>query len=581
MLPSPFNPGFAGVSGVTAYGDMYTHNVHQNAQAPDLLFVSRDAGGSPQRYPLFTFAPPTASGYAVPGQLPARYYAAEGDLVGLRTGSIITRGIGKTERLSTWYEGGGPVALRAGRDIVNSGTALGLFDGTPDGLLGWSSQVAYNNPALPLRPTLVTTGTANGNLLVHNNPDDVSVVSAGRDLRYSSFYVAGPGTLEVTAGRDIYMADKAELKSIGPVANVTPGDRSSGAGIVVAAGVGAHGPDYAAFAARYLDPAKLSEPGKSLADQPGKAVAVYGGRLGLADWLRTEFGYSGDAAGAPAFLAARQSELDKTSQATIGAARRDLQREYGLSSQLHLVNWLETRYGAGQRNGAGLTFDAASMDARKFFAALPAEQQRVFLRNVYFAELKAGGREYTAAGGVREGSYLRGREAIATLFPSKDAQGKPVTYGGDLTMFSGATYYLDGSEGGSTTRPRKGVTYLTREQYALGGDVHRPVFDLADAGIHTDFGGNIDILTPGGRTLVGVDGGFVPGEGSGVLTQGAGEIQIYARDSILLGQSRIFTTFGGNILAWSAQGDINAGRGSKSTVVFTPQRRVYDDIGLV
>ena len=581
MLPSPFNPGFAGVSGVTAYGDMYTHNVHQNAQAPDLLFVSRDAGGSPQRYPLFTFAPPTASGYAVPGQLPARYYAAEGDLVGLRTGSIITRGIGKTERLSTWYEGGGPVALRAGRDIVNSGTALGLFDGTPDGLLGWSSQVAYNNPALPLRPTLVTTGTANGNLLVHNNPDDVSVVSAGRDLRYSSFYVAGPGTLEVTAGRDIYMADKAELKSIGPVANVTPGDRSSGAGIVVAAGVGAHGPDYAAFAARYLDPAKLSEPGKSLADQPGKAVAVYGGRLGLADWLRTEFGYSGDAAGAPAFLAARQSELDKTSQATIGAVRRDLQREYGLSSQLHLVNWLETRYGAGQRNGAGLTFDAASMDARKFFAALPAEQQRVFLRNVYFAELKAGGREYTAAGGVREGSYLRGREAIATLFPSKDAQGKPVTYGGDLTMFSGATYYLDGSEGGSTTRPRKGVTYLTREQYALGGDVHRPVFDLADAGIHTDFGGNIDILTPGGRTLVGVDGGFVPGEGSGVLTQGAGEIQIYARDSILLGQSRIFTTFGGNILAWSAQGDINAGRGSKSTVVFTPQRRVYDDIGLV
>ncbi|WP_260467535.1 filamentous haemagglutinin family protein [Pandoraea apista] len=56
---------------------------------------------------------------------------------------------------------------------------------------------------------------------------------------------------------------------------------------------------------------------------------------------------------------------------------------------------------------------------------------------------------------------------------------------------------------------------------------------------------------------------------------------MYARDSILLGQSRVFTTFGGNILAWSAQGDINAGRGSKSTVVYTPQRRVYDNLGLV
>ncbi len=45
------------------------------------------------------------------------------------------------------------------------------------------------------------------------------------------------------------------------------------------------------------------------------------------------------------------------------------------------------------------------MDARKFFAALPAEQQRVFLRNVYFAELKAGG---------REGSYLRARARVST-----------------------------------------------------------------------------------------------------------------------------------------------------------------------
>jgi filamentous hemagglutinin family protein len=581
-LPSPFHPGFAGVSGVTEYGDMYTHNVNQDAQAPSLLFASRDAGATPQRYPLFTLTAPTASGYAVQDQLPARYYALAGDIIGLRTGSIITRGGGNSASHSTWYEGAGPVDIRAGRDIVNAGTALGLVETTPQGLLGWTSEVAYANPLLPLRPTENMVGSARGNLVLHNNPDEVSVVGAGRDIRYGTFYVGGPGTLEVTAGRDIYMADKAELKSIGAVASVTPGDRSSGASIAVAAGVGAHGPDYDAFAARYLDAAKLIDPGKSLADQPGKAVAVYGGRLGLADWLRTEFGYSGDAAGAPAFLAARQSELDKILQAsTSGGARRDLQREYGLSSQLYLVNWLETRYGAGQRNGAGLTFNGASMDARKFFAALPAEQQRVFLRNVYFAELKAGGREYTTAGGVREGSYLRGREAVATLFPSKDAQGKPVTYAGDLTMFSGATYYLDGSEVGSTSRPRKGVNYLTRQQYVVAGNIHAPVFDLVDAGIHTDFGGNIDILTPGGRTLVGVDGGFVPGEGSGVLTQGAGEIQIYARDSILLGQSRIFTTFGGNILAWSAQGDINAGRGSKSTVVFTPQRRVYDDIGLV
>ena len=65
------------------------------------------------------------------------------------------------------------------------------------------------------------------------------------------------------------------------------------------------------------------------------------------------------------------------------------------------------------------------------------------------------------------------------------------------------------------------------------------------------------------------------------MTQGSGDIQLYARDSILLGQSRIMTTFGGGILAWSAEGDINAGRGAKTTVVYTPPRRVYDAFGNV
>ncbi|KAG0732674.1 hypothetical protein G6F23_014086 [Rhizopus arrhizus] len=41
------------------------------------------------------------------------------------------------------------------------------------------------------------------------------------------------------------------------------------------------------------------------------------------------------------------------------------------------------------------------------------------------------------------------------------------------------------------------------------------------------------------------------------------------------------TTFGGGITAWSAQGDINAGRGSKTTVLYTPPKRVYDAFGNV
>lgn len=63
--------------------------------------------------------------------------------------------------------------------------------------------------------------------------------------------------------------------------------------------------------------------------------------------------------------------------------------------------------------------------------------------------------------------------------------------------------------------------------------------------------------------------------------EGAGDIDLYSKGSILLGLSRIMTTFGGSIQGWSAEGDINAGRGSKTTVVYTPPKRVYDAMGNV
>ncbi|GKT29993.1 hypothetical protein ADUPG1_001332, partial [Aduncisulcus paluster] len=175
-------------------------------------------------------------------------------------------------------------------------------------------------------------------------------------------------------------------------------------------------------------------------------------------------------------------------------------------------------------------FTGSSADALTFFLGLSSEQQSIFVRQIYFAELTAGGREETGAlASPRLGSYLRGREAIAALFPSTDAQGKPIAYGGDITMFSGIA--PNGTGG----------TYL------------------ANAGIHTDFGGDIQILNPGGKTIIGVEG-VAPGASAGLITQGSGNIDVYSLGSVLLGQSRIMTTFGGDIIVWSATGDINAGR---------------------
>jgi len=432
-LATPFNPAYAA-------RDL------NRVLIPGMSNLSADANlASEDSYPLFAFGSPTATGGWRRDSGPARFYALKGDLLAVSSGrsqvftSYVDPRFGQTR-----YEGGGPVWMMAGRDIVSSGIPLGgaRYD---DVILG-----SY---------------TFTGNLFIHDNPSDISVVSAGRDILYSNFNVAGPGTLELTAGRNILMEDKVSVTSIGAVA---PGDRRPGASLVMQAGFGPNGPDYRRFVEAYLDPANLAQPGESLSG--ARVAKTYEGEL--LDWLAERFGFVGDSA-----------------------------------------------------------------QARAYYAALPAEQQRVFARNVYFAELKAAGREYTEEGGMRQGSYARGRAAIAGLFPSTDVAGNPITYQGDITLFGGA-------------------------------------------GVHTDFGGNIQMLTPGGNQTFGIEG-TAPPASAGVITQGAGDIQLYSLGSILLGQSRIMTTFGGSIMGWSAAGDINAGRGSKTTVVYTPPKRVYDNWGNV
>jgi len=483
-LATPFRPAF---EGTTRNGDAVTN-----------VRGGNNSGG--ESYPpLFAFGPNTASGEAV-GTAPARFYAVHGDLVGVSSGRIMRFAANDPTRAGqTWYEGAQPVWMMAGRDIVASGTPIGQGDVT-NGL----AQTYF---------------TSTGNLFAHQQPGDISVVSAGRDILFSTFNVAGPGTLEITAGRDIRMENKASVSSLGAV---VPGDSRPGAGIAMLAGVGAHGPDYAGFAQRYLDPVNLLQGGQALADQAGKVVKTYNRELKLGEWLRTEYGYAGDEAGAAAWMAQRQASLD----ADTGKPRRVLANDYRQASQLYLVNWLQASQGYGGNGSAS--------DALAFFNALPPERQRSYLRGVYFAELKEGGREYNDESGVRYGSYLRGRNAIATLFPG-------TSYKGDITMFG-------------------------------------------SAGVNTLFGGDIAMLTPGGRQVFGIEGEAPKAVGSlipGVITQGAGDISLYSLGSILLGQSRIMTTFGGNVLGWSAEGDINAGRGSKTTVVYTPPKRVYDRWGNV
>src|ERR1700722_1932264 len=96
--------------------------------------------------------------------------------------------------------------------------------------------------------------------------------------------------------------------------------------------------------------------------------------------------------------------------------------------------------------------------------------------------------------------------------------------------------------------------------------------------IQTQQGGNISILGPGGRILVGSAGAAPSGNPprEGCLPPESGNIQIFTDRDVLVAQSRIMTEQGGSILMWSSNGNLDAGEGAKTSVSAPPPKSSCD-----
>jgi filamentous hemagglutinin family protein len=171
------------------------------------------------------------------------------------------------------------------------------------------------------------------------------------------------------------------------------------------------------------------------------------------------------------------------------------------------------------------------------FASLPENLQHVFVDQVFFAELKA-----VARSGQGQGGTARGYQMIETMFP--------------------ASYGYSSNDGGATT--------------VETGDLN-----LFHATIQTRLGGDISIFGPGGNILVGP---LTPEKNPnlklrdvGILTLGNGAINTFTDQSVRVNSSRVLTTQGGDVLMWSSNGDLDAGRGSKTTLSFPPLQVLFDN----
>lgn len=187
----------------------------------------------------------------------------------------------------------------------------------------------------------------------------------------------------------------------------------------------------------------------------------------------------------------------------------------------------------------------ASSDAEAWstFQSLPKDLQHVFADKVFFAELKAVGKAQSAT----SGNYQRGYEAINTMFPSD--------FG-----------YTQNALGGGTN----GANVLK----------HTGDLDLLHATIQTRLGGDISIFGPGGTIRVGSlalePNPLLKPNDLGILTLGRGDINTFTDASVLVNSSRVMTQQGGDILMWSSNGDLNAGRGAQTTLSFPPLQVTFN-----
>ncbi len=171
---------------------------------------------------------------------------------------------------TNYYRAGKPVDILAGGDIVNT---LRI------------DSAEQSHGCVDDRREREISSTWGNTIYTYNSVTKGYTAQAG-------LLVAGPGTLEVTAGGNLYEGATSSIDSIG---GLITGDTRPGSNVVLAAGVGPGTPgigqvNWNGFAQEYLDPANLAAAGP-LADQPGKVAESYNDQLYT--WLQQMFSYKG------------------------------------------------------------------------------------------------------------------------------------------------------------------------------------------------------------------------------------------------------------------------------------------------
>jgi len=480
-----------------------------------------------------------AAGVAAPT---LRAWAASGDFELLRELRLLPSAIGQLEIIaggsiraddrgvplvmSDVDPGVIPTAARPGGggssdlvDTVIQPTAAAIHQGDdqPALLIAAGGDIVGGAWQLPKHFTVIAAGDIRDLSLSGQNtsPDQISLISAGRDIDLN----ARDNPANSQSNR-IELGGPGRLQlvagrnvSLGFSRGITTTGNTAnaelpagGAALDVWVGLGAD-PDYASFNARYWD--------EQYSDEFARYLAGPEGGLGLIDYVA---GVTARDDLTPDNVWAAYAALQEgDQQGWLNTLEPD--QRITFTSFVELVDALVV-YTNTATGRSDLTPTTAVTD----YLALGTNEQRALIQEFFFRELRDSGRLANLPRG--NFSFDRGQSAVDTLFP------EDVAFAGDLSLLFSRLYTLSG--------------------------------------------GDISLLAPGGLLNVGLaqPPASLPvtkkPSDLGIVAQGPGRVQVYSDGDVLVNQSRIFTLAGGDILIWSSNGDIDAGRGSKSSISAPP-----------
>ncbi len=135
------------------------------------------------------------------------------------------------------------------------------------------------------------------------------------------------------------------------------------------------------------------------------------------------------------------------------------------------------------------------------------------------------------------------------------------------------------SAGKTSTNSQRGYDAIT---HLLPGSDWRGDLSMFFSKIQTVDGGNVNLVVPGGFVNVGLATSFAgakPPSELGIVVQRQGNVNVMVDGDFMVNTSRVFSLDGGDIMIWSSNGNIDAGRGAKSAIAAPPPVVSFDDKG--